>query len=268
MKRLSPVARNGRMRAIRPGALAVVLGVLVAGCATADRAAPAPAAPLVARTQAGDVVVGAAGRDRTGSQSASDWISYADHVLVVTVVEEIRHPPSRSETERGEGLIGRTVRLRVDRVLWSALDAPQPPPSALELSAAGWIFNDNESRTGTRKLALRNASRLENGHTYVKAVGWIDDPCSDDPRRGTWQGLGSGDVIPFDGGVLGAGEFQGRVYTVDDARATWGGDEAWSGGVRQRMLGSSVDDLVADLRAARLRPEQDTWPGECDRSDS
>jgi hypothetical protein len=147
-------------------------------------------------------------RDRTGSRTVGDWATYADHLLVVTVTGEVRQSTSTAEIERGGGMIGRTVQLRVDNVLWSAPDAPRPAPAALALQAAGWASGAADA---TVKVALRRSSRLEVGHTYVKAVEWIDDPCSDDPKRGSREGLGSGDTIPYDKGVLGAGEFEGRV---------------------------------------------------------
>lgn len=260
------------MRRMQVGALTVAVSALMintTACGTTDAAAPASAPPPVPASSApnGDDVLLGEGRDRTASQTADDWATYADHLLVVTVVDEVRHKPSRTETERGEGMIGRTAKLRVDKVLWSAPDAPQPAPAALSLSAAGWVFNNNEGRAGTVKFALKHSSRLDKGYTYVKAVEWIDDPCSDDPKLGKWEGLGSGDTIPFDRGVLGAGEFEGRVHTLDEARTKLRTEGSGARSLRDQMVGSSVDKLIASVKTAQPRPEKGYGPGECNPSD-
>lgn len=262
------------MQPIRVGVLTVAVGALAitaAACATPDRAEPSsasagpPSATHVSNAPVADTVVLGDGSSRTADRTIGDWVTYADHVLIVTVVNEIRHAPSRKEIERREGLIGRTVELRVDQVLWSAPDAPQPAPKSLKLSAAGWIFNNNNG-AGERKIAIGESSRLDKGHTYVKALEWIDDPCFEDPKRGTWEGLGSGDTIPFDGGVLGAGEFEGRAQALGQLMAKWRADAAEARTVRGQMAGKSVATLVASLRAASPRLEE-YGPRECDLSD-
>lgn len=254
------------MRRMRVAALTLAVGALtVAGCATTERAEPgaappASAAPPSPNAAAEDVRLGD-GRNRTASETASDWATYADHVLVVTVAGETRIEPSSKEKERGEGMIGRTVKLRVDKVLWSAPDAPQAAPAAVKLSAAGWLFDSDE----TVKFALRRSSRLEDGHTYVKAIEWVDDLCSDDPDRGSWEGLGSGDTMPFDQGVLGVGEYEGQAQTLAQAKAKWRINET---GLRRQMAGSSAGELTTTLKAAKLRAEADNGPEECNPTDS
>ncbi|MFE9691924.1 hypothetical protein [Micromonospora sp. NPDC005806] len=256
------------MRRMRVAALPVAVSALIlstTGCATTETAAP-PAAPVkAAPVEAAEHVLLGDGRDRTASQTASDWATYADHVLVVTILDEVKLKPSKGELARGEGMIGRTVKLRVDKVLWSAPDAPHAAPTTFNLSAAGWIFNNNDARTGEVKFALRDSSRLDKGHTYIKAIEWMDDPCSSDPKKGTWEGLGSGDTIPFDQGVLGAGEFEGKPQTLAEAKTKWQADGA--PGVRLRAAGASVDKLVSDVKAAPVRAETSYKP-ECDPSDS
>lgn len=255
------------MRRLKSGVLTVAVGALVstaAGCgstpaepASEPVAAPADAAKAAeAAETAGpaEAVVSGEGRDRTASTTAVDWATYADHVLVVTVADEVQHKASAGEIERGEGMISRTVKLRIDKVLWSAPDAPQPPPATLDMSAAGWVFNDAEGRTGGVKFVLRHSSRLEKGHTYVKAVEWIDDPCSADPERGSWDGLGSGDTIPFDKGVLGVGEFEGKVQTVEKAKASFRDFSASD--LRAQMVGASLDKLTAGLKNAKPGVEE------------
>lgn len=263
------------MRRMKVGALAVAVGALAitaAACATPDRAKPSsastgpPSASHGSNPPAADTIVLGGGRSRTASRTVSDWVTYADHVLVVTVVNETRLAASNEEIERGEGLIGRTVVLRVDRVLWSAPDAPQPAPITLKLSAAGWLFNDN-SGFGEWKIAVGESSRLDKGHTYIRALEWTDDPCFEDPKQGWWDGLGSGDTIPFDGGVLGAGEFEGRMQTLDQSRAKWRADAVEARSVRGQIAGGTVATLVANLMATSPRPETAHAPAESNLSD-
>jgi hypothetical protein len=264
------------MRRLQAGVLTVAVGALVisaAGCgstaaepAAAPVAPPAEAAPVA--EPAAETVVTGEGRDRTASTTADDWATYADHVLVVTVADEVRHRASPGEIERGEGMIGRTVKLRVDKVLWSAPDAPQPAPARLDLSAAGWVFNDGEGRADGVKFALRHSSRLDKGHTYVKAVEWIDDPCSDDPKQGSWEGLGSGDTIPYDKGVLGAGEFEGQTQTLAEAKAKFRAHgAAVPSDLRAQMAGASLDKLTAGLKSAKPGKEEGYGPRECNPED-
>ncbi|GAA2597386.1 hypothetical protein GCM10010435_90890 [Winogradskya consettensis] len=273
------------MRLFHIGALALAVSAVTLGAAgcSADRTTAAPAAAQAGRgapaaaqaaegapakavegAPAAETVVLGSGRDRTASRTAADWKTYADHVLVVTVAGETRVEPSRLEVERGEGMIGRTVQLRIDKVLWSAPDAPQKAPATLKVAAAGWVFNNNEGKAAGVKFAMEDSSRLEVGHTYVKAVEWVDDACSADPAVGTWEGLGSGDTIPYDKGVVGAGEFEGRTQTLDQAKAKFGAGEST---LRPQLAGGPVDTLVSNLKAAPARAETDHGSRECDPAD-
>lgn len=230
------------------------------GAAFGSSPASAPDAAIV-------LGAGANHRDRTASQTVGDWVTYADHVLVVTAVAEAGQPPSRDELERGEGMIGRVTTLRVDTVLWSAPDAPQPAPApTLTWSSAGWIFNNNNG-LGTVKFGMKDSSRIEIGHTYVLAIEWIDDPCSRDPAKGEWDGLGSGGTIPFDGGILGVGEFEGRVRTLDEAKARAHVLEPVARFLRDEMVGEPVATLVAALQASPPRGEKGYVSRECDPRD-
>jgi hypothetical protein len=238
------------------GALAVT--------AACGAAAPEPA-PVVAPGPAETIALGE-GSDRTASQSVNDWATYADHVLVVTVVAENRQAPVKRDVDRGEGLVARTVKLRVDKVLWSAPDAPRAAPAGtLKLAAAGWIFNENDG-ADERKMALKGSARLDVGHTYIKALEWVDDPCFPDPKKGSWEGLGSGDTVPFDGGVLGAGEFEGRARTLGQLKGAWKADPADARSLRGQLAGEPVAKLVSGLSSAV--PAVESYPpAECDLSD-
>lgn len=118
------------------------------------------------------------------------------------------------EQKYREGTIERSVTLRVDTVLWSAPDAPQPVPAVIEEPAYGWVLRQGRET----RFVLEATSRLELGHRYLVAQEWLDDPCSDDSRIRLWAGLGWGGVIPFDTDVLGVGEYEGRTIALQEAK--------------------------------------------------
>lgn len=206
------------------------------------------------------------GRSRTASQSAEDWVTYAEHVVVITVVAEARGRPSAAEIERQEGLVPRTAKLSVDEVLWSSPKPAQAAPASIELDVAGWIFNDN-SGAGEAKFAIEGHPRFEPKHSYVWALDWVDDPCSSDPSEGSWTGLGDGGAIPYDDGVLGVGEFEGRVYTLQEAVAAWQAEDPHARGLRDEVMGrdaTAVADLLNRAVPRRAQPVEST---ECDLSE-
>ncbi|MDG5804722.1 hypothetical protein P9869_19020 [Streptomyces ossamyceticus] len=149
------------------------------------------------------------GKDRYPSSTAADWVSHADHVVVVTAVSEKEVPPTQSEIDRGEGLIGRSVEMRVDRVLWSREGAEHAAPKIYTRQSAGWVFDGEPDNR--HEYALHERPRIEPGHSYVIALRWEPARCSegDEPAPAGWVGLGSGSTLPFDDNTLGKGEFEG-----------------------------------------------------------
>jgi len=237
---------------------AALVGMLLAGCVgSAASSSSAGVSP--------EKVVLGQGRDRTASQTAEDWVTAAEHVAVVTVLRETRGQPSTAEVERREGMIGRQVEIRVDEVVWSAAEAFPRSPAMIEFQVVGWVFNDN-SGAGEHKFALRGASRLEPGHSYVLALDWVDDPCAQDPAKGRWALLGGRGTVPYDGGVLGAGEYEGNVFTVAEAREKWQRKDEVTPGLRDQMVGATLDTLRSSLDAATPRPAKAIESTTCDRS--
>src|SRR5262245_37644388 len=51
------------------------------------------------------------GDDRLPSTTAADWVTYADHVLVVTPLSETASKPSKEDTARKEGVTDRLLQL-------------------------------------------------------------------------------------------------------------------------------------------------------------
>ncbi|MBB1246084.1 hypothetical protein GL263_21375 [Streptomyces durbertensis] len=165
--------------------------------------------------------------DLLPSVTSTDWVSYADQVVVVRPTSEQEVPASAEERTAGEGYVGRRAVMTVGEVLWSRSGAPAVPRS-LTLDVAGWVSRGGERR----EFAVRGTSRLEIGHTYIVAVARLGD--------GTWSTLGSGASLPYDGGVIGNGELEG---TTVEARPKRSGD-----GVRERMAGRSAQELTVLLR--------------------
>ncbi|MCG0288031.1 hypothetical protein [Streptomyces sp. PSAA01] len=201
-----------------------------------------------ARTE--DVIVGQ-GADHLPNRSASDWVTYADHVVVVSATGEKEIAPTQQEVERGEGTVGLTVALTVDKVVWSRPDAHRPAPDTWEYSAMGWQFQGGD--TGNRtKMALVDQPRVEPGHRYVMAIRWEAATCSpgDDPEPAQRRGLGEGSEVPFDAGVIGQGELEGRSRTAAQARSAKleAGDDA---GLEDQVAGRGEDALVQELKAAQ-----------------
>jgi hypothetical protein len=218
------------------------IGISARGAATAD-------SPSTATANAPQVLL-ADGDDRLPSGTAADWVTYADHVVVVSVTGEQALQPTRTELDRGEGLIGRKVALTVDKVLWSRKDAARPAPRAWEYNAAGWAFNDGKPEQRT-PVALHDRPRLEKGHKYVIALAWDGPRCSpgEAVEAGRWMGLGEGSELPFDGGVIGQGENEGATQTLAMAR-TDAAEAGAAGDLEDQLAGFGAGDLVAELKSA------------------
>lgn len=79
------------------------------------------------------------------SDTASDVVSYADHVALVTATTETDAPPTASPTSSpgGEHVVMRRITFRVDRTLWSRPDAPTAPKHLTALWW-GWLLRDGK----------------------------------------------------------------------------------------------------------------------------
>ncbi|MEU2726024.1 hypothetical protein [Streptomyces smyrnaeus] len=198
----------------------------------------------------GKGVVLAEAKDRMPSQTASDWVTYADHVVTVTAVSEEKIPPAASEIERGEGLIGRKVRLKVDRTLWSRPGAAKPAPEAWTDEASGWAFHGN--RDNSKKFATEDRPRIEVGHSYIIAIAWQGARCSpgDTPEPAHWVGLGEGSVVPYDNNTVGEGEMEGRKVSAPQP-LTADGTVPPTAKLEDAMAGKTADDLAAAIKAAK-----------------
>jgi hypothetical protein len=233
----------------RVAAAAGIIAVAsVTGIAVAALAAPA-ADPDDRPAAASQEVLLGEGADNLPSITASDWVTYADHVIVVEAVSEEVIAPDAEEIERGEGVIGRTVTLTVEDVLWSREGATHAAPATWEYSALGWHFTDGDMADPV-KLALSEFPRVEVGHQYVMAIRWQAALCDDDGEfaPAQWLGLGEGSEIPYDDGILGNGESEGTVQDAAAFAAVAEGEP--DQGVEELLVGQSADAIVSALAEA------------------
>ncbi|MFF2735579.1 hypothetical protein ACFVTQ_13665, partial [Streptomyces cyaneofuscatus] len=144
-----------RTALITAAVAAVTAGSLAGVWIGIDGARPSATAGSAAK---GTVV--AESDDVLPSVTGTDWVTYADQVVVVRPTAEREIPASEEETEAGEGYVGRAATLTVDQVLWSRTAAPAAPDT-VDVDVAGWVFKDGERR----EFAIHDSPRLEKGHT-------------------------------------------------------------------------------------------------------
>jgi len=203
-----------------------------------------------ARLATPSVVIGE-GKDRYPSQTAEDWATYADYVVVVSAIKETQLEPRASEVERGEGLVGRLVNLRVDQIVWSNPSTAVSPPKSFAWQGSGWLFHDGHPDQLTR-FAIEDRPRVEVGHSYIIAIIWQPAKCSlgDSPEAAQWVGLGEGSTIPYDDQIVGNGEFEGsRVIqgAVSTASQTAPSENVK---IEDMMAGRAGRDVAAVLKTA------------------
>ncbi|MFD4790808.1 hypothetical protein ACFWN1_27940 [Streptomyces sp. NPDC058459] len=152
-----------------------------------------------------DVII-AESKDGIPSATATDWVSYGDQAAVVHVTAEHEGAADSEEVAAGEGYLSRTVDLQVKERVWSRSGATALP-AALTIVADGWSFKgDAKTRVGSAE-----ASRLEVGHDYLVALAHYAD--------GEWATIGTGAILPYDGGEVGQGEYEGSTVTAAAYRA-------------------------------------------------
>lgn len=216
-------------------ALAAVGGVIWDQTAQPDQ--PAAGSEVIVRS--------AAGLETHSSSTARDWVTGADLVAVVTVRAESRGPAISAGDGTGDQFVERSVTLDVVRQVWA--HGGEPGVSAgdtLDIEAPGWVTHGDES---TSRLAFSTQPRLETGHTYVVA---LSRGCADDAgSRPVWAALGSGAVLPADGGRIGFGESEGRDTSGDVRQTT-------PGSLEREMLGRDPSALTTRLDAAGSDPRR------------
>ena len=169
------------MTRTRTFAVLISVAVIVAAVAVA-----AMTTALGGRDEPPPEMVRVFGLERFPSDDLSYWVTYPTQVSVVTVVSEAEIPPPDRVIERGEGYVGRSVGLRVDRTLWSAPKV-EAQTGIIEFVAFGWLHKgDNQIPFGSA-----DGPRLEVGGRYVIPLVPIEDG---------WGGLSSSAVLAVDDG--------------------------------------------------------------------
>ncbi|MFE2063083.1 hypothetical protein ACFXDH_11845 [Streptomyces sp. NPDC059467] len=147
---------------------------------------------------------GASG-DAYPSQTAEDWVSYADHVVVASPTGE--RETNRRTYKKGSVAyaMDRLVSFRTDSRLWSRTAPRHALDSGFDMVAPGWqVYRSS----GTRVAQMAtDAPRLEVGHTYLLALRW---------QESGWVVLGEGGAVPFDDHTGDQGEWCGRVLSKED----------------------------------------------------
>jgi hypothetical protein len=158
------------------------------------------------------------------SDTITDWVTYADHLVVVTVAGERKLAPTADEKKAGEGYIPRVINLRIDRVLWSRSGAPAAPTS-FETDLDGWQFKGDQ-RTAVR---LQGEPMMVVGKEYVLPIVYFSKT-KRVPNSG-WSTLSPNSIFPYQNDTLGKGDvipsLQAKgVDKPTDARAPYFGKKS------------------------------------------
>jgi hypothetical protein len=123
---------------------------------------------------------------RFPSETFTDWVSYADHVSIVSVVSEEALPAD--EIEPGDSYIPRAVTLHIEKTVWTREGAPAVE-QRIRVITFGWALKDGDRRPVT----AWGGPRLEVGMRYVAPLVWA-------PRDGAdWTPLSLDATLPLDG---------------------------------------------------------------------
>jgi hypothetical protein len=145
-----------------------------------------------------NVVVGSAD-EILPAQTASDWRTYADHLVVAKVTAEEKTPLSKEDTAAGEGFIDRILTFKIEDVLWSRGNAPDSP-SELKISIDGWTVHDNKETP----MRFEGEPQILVDHTYVLPITYLaQGRLVESPA---WINLSVTAIIPADNGELGQGD--------------------------------------------------------------
>jgi hypothetical protein len=133
------------------------------------------------------------------SDTLTDWVTYGDHLVVVTVTGQRELAPTSEETAAGEGYIPRVISLRVDKVLWSRKQAPNAP-SSFETDLDGWQFHGDQRKA----VRLQGEPMMTVGKQYVLPIVYFSKT-KRVPNAG-WSALSPNSIFPYEAGILGKGD--------------------------------------------------------------
>ncbi|MGW2642347.1 hypothetical protein [Streptomyces sp. NPDC001348] len=193
---------------------------------------------LVGGTGLTTVVGCGVGSDPYPSQTAKDWITYADHVAVATPVRE--RETNRRDYRRGPVRydVDRMVTFRTDDLLWSSRHPAKTLDKSFDMTAPGWRVYTSGNRL---KRTATDAPRLETGHTYLLALHWTADG---------WVLLGEGAAVPFDDHTGDQGEWCGRVLSKEDVARGERFSRSDDHSMEKALLGRNEQAVTRELRRA------------------
>ena len=183
------------------------------------------------------------------ADTLQQWKDYGDAIVAARVTSDRPDPRDSKNPDVNGGLFNRLATLQVTRTFWARDAAHRPPPHPFTISVWGWF--DKSSGHGTRTpIAVVGNPRLEPGHSYLLVLCLL---------RKHWTTVSGGASVPFDGGVVGHGEWKGR----DDKRTQQPAIDRLLGkrastvqqvldSVRLSPLSRRYSDLEPDARARRL----------------
>ncbi len=155
--------------------------------------------------------------ERFPSETASDVVSWADQVSVVTAVAateipEEDVPPAREAA--GEGMINRNVTFRIDRTIWHREGAPSLE-GTFDAVKYGWVLHDFK-RT---RFAAMGTPWTEVGSQYLMPLAYDHD---------RWLPILPAAVFAYEGGHVTPVEYQDTALakqlsgdTLDQATAVF-----------------------------------------------
>lgn len=230
------MSRHGARQMRRALVVAVMAGLALGTAACAD------GGPVIAQSS-----------DRYPNTTPEDWVTYADHVVIATAVDERALPLDEDDAANGEGAVDRMVTMRVDDVVWTSAQPRQEAPTKFEWSGWGWALQN-----GVRiEMAGEDEPRVEVDHTYVMAL--VYEPEFTDGGTlypASWGSLGSDSVIPYDDTVLGVGEYRGTTRSEPKALDQHGVGHS----LEDQLAGKGIDELVTALKGAKPGARGDFGP--------
>lgn len=160
----------GKPMARRVGLVAATLAVVaaVAIVAAGDLLDGEPVSPPVGNGGLGAVAPNA--DFSVPVEDLEDVVSYADHLAVVSIVDErALAPPRGADPATDADYVARELTVDVERRLWRRAGA-RPVPDRIDMVAFGWIERDGDRMP----FVMRGSERLEVGRHYLMPLVYMN----------------------------------------------------------------------------------------------
>jgi len=172
-------------------------------------------------------------------EGLSDWITYAEHIVLVEIVEEERLPPE--SLGPGDGAyVGRLVTASVESVLWSSMSDPLDPK--IQILTDGWFEDGDDSSP----VLGRGSARLEVGSVYVLPINFTDYGAL---PGGAWNVLTRSSIVPIANSKV-------RLRTASNVYVDTGGIDGLMVSELATLLAATVPDPLLERVDAGLSPTQ------------